>query len=174
MKSTGMMRRIDELGRIVIPKEIRKNLRIKEGENLEIYVENETIFLKKYSALKNLSEMATIYAEVINSFVKENVVITDNDTVIAVSGKYKKKLLNKNISDSLLKSIERRENILETHKKTLKIVDDYEVTYSLHTILVNGDAVGLVLIFSENEKIDEKIDDACIVAANFLSKYLED
>ena len=162
MKSTGMMRRIDELGRIVIPKEIRKNLRIKEGENLEIYVENETILLKKYSPLKNLVEMATIYAEVINSFI------------IAVSGKYKKKLLNKNISDSLLKSIERRENILETHKKTLSIVDDYEVTYSLHTIVVNGDSVGLVLIFSENDKMDEKIDNACVMAENFLAKYLED
>ena len=88
--------------------------------------------------------------------------------------KYKKKLLNKNISDSLLKSIERRENILETHKKTLSIVDDYEVTYSLHTIVVNGDSVGLVLIFSENDKMDEKIDNACVMAANFLAKYLED
>lgn len=175
MKSTGMMRRIDELGRIVIPKEIRKNLRIREGENLEIYVENEIIMLKKYSVLKNLTDMATIYVEVVNSLIKENIIITDTDTVIAASGKYKKKLLNKNISDQLLSSIERRENLLENHTKTLKITnEELDVTYSLHTIIVEGDAVGLVLIFSEDEKIDEKIDETCLVAANFLAKYLED
>lgn len=175
MKATGIMRRIDELGRIVIPKEIRKNLRIKEGENLEIYVENEIIMLKKYSVLKNLTDMATIYVEVVNSLMKENMIITDTDTIIAASGKYKKKLLNKNISEELLSSIQRRENLLENHKKNLKITDEeLEVTYSLHTIVVEGDAVGLVLIFSEDEKIDEKIDETCLVAANFLAKYLED
>lgn len=175
MKSTGIIRRIDELGRIVIPKEIRKNLRIKEGENLEIYIDNETIILKKYSVLKNLTDMATIYAEVVNSLFKENIIITDTDTVIAASGKYKKKLLNKNISEELLSSIQRRENLLESHKKNLKITnEELEVTYTIHTIVVGGDAVGLVLIFSEDEKIDEKIDETCLVAANFLAKYLED
>lgn len=175
MKSTGIIRRIDELGRIVIPKEIRKNLRMKEGENVEIYTENENIILKKYSVLKNLSDMATIYAEVINSLVKENIVITDTDNVIAACGKYKKKLFNKPISDDLLESIKRRENILETHLKPLKITDEQlEVTYSMHTIVVGGDTVGLVIIFSEEEKMDEKIDDTCLVAANFLAKYLED
>lgn len=175
MKATGIMRRIDELGRIVIPKEIRKSLRIKEGENLEIYVENETIMLKKYSVLKNLTDMATIYTEVVNSLIKENIIITDTDTVIAASGKYKKKLLNKNISDELLNSIKRRENLLENHKKTLKITnEEFEVTYSIHTIVVEGDAVGLVIIFSEDEQIDEKIDETCLLAANFLAKYLED
>ena len=175
MKATGIMRRIDELGRIVIPKEIRKGLRIKEGENLEIYVENETIVLKKYSALKSLTDMATIYAEVVNSLIKENIIITDTDTVIAASGKYKKKLLNKDISEELLSSIQRRENILEKHKKTLKITnEEFDVTYSMHTIIVDGDVVGLVLIFSEDNQIDEQIDETCLLAANFLAKYLED
>ena len=83
MKSTGIIRRIDELGRIVIPKEIRKNLRIKEGENLEIYIENDNIILKKYSLLKNLTDIAAIYVEVLNSLIKDNIVIIDSDTVIA-------------------------------------------------------------------------------------------
>lgn len=175
MKSTGIIRRIDELGRIVIPKEIRKNLRIKEGENVEIYTENESIILKKYSVLKNLSEIATIYAEVINSLVKENIIITDTDNVIAASGKYKKKFLNKPISEDLLNLIKRRENILETHLKPLKITaDELEVTYSMHTIVTGGDSVGIIIIFSENEIINEKIDDTCVVAAKFLAKYLED
>lgn len=175
MKSTGIIRRIDELGRIVIPKELRKNLRIKEGESLEIYIENEDIILKKYSAIKKLTDMASIYVEVINSLIKQNIIITDFDTIIAASGKYKKKLLDKNISDNLVSSIKRRENMLENHVKSINITDfEIEATYSIHTIIVNGDPVGLVLIFSEDEIIDEKIDNTCIVAANFLAKYLED
>lgn len=175
MKSTGIIRRIDELGRIVIPKEIRKNLRIKEGENLEIYIENENIILKKYSLLKNLIDIASIYVEVLNSLIKDNIVIIDSDIVIAASGKYKKKLLNKNISEEMEISLKRRESILETHKKNLKITDfDIECTYSIHSIIVGGDSVGLVIIFKEDDIIDDKIDDICIVTANFLAKYLEE
>lgn len=175
MKSTGIIRRIDELGRIVIPKEIRKNLRIKEGENLEIYIENENIILKKYSLLKKLTDIANIYVEVLNSFIKDNIVIIDSDIVIAASGKYNKKLLNKEISEEMSTSIKRRESILETHKKNLKITDfDIECTYSIHSIISLGDSVGLVIIFKEEDVIDDKTDDLCLITANFLAKYLED
>ena len=92
--STGIIRRIDELGRIVIPKEIRKNLRIKTGDNLEILVENENITLRKYSQIENITDMATIYAESFYQVLKYNVIVTYTDNVIACAGWLAKKYLN--------------------------------------------------------------------------------
>ena len=79
MSTTGIIRRIDELGRIVIPKEIRKSLRIKNGDNLEILVDGENITLKKYSQIENLENMASIYAESFYQVLKYNIFITVTD-----------------------------------------------------------------------------------------------
>ena len=99
--TTGIVRRIDELGRIVIPKEIRKNLRIKNGDNLEILVEGENITLRKYSQIENATDMASVYAESFYQVLKYNVIVTDTDKVVAAAGSLKKKYLNMGISDSL-------------------------------------------------------------------------
>lgn len=177
MKSTGVIRRIDDLGRIVIPKEIRKSLRIHDGENLEIFIENENkIVLQKFSLMGKITDFAQSFTDSINAFVKKSVVITDNNTVIAFSGENKKKYLDKPISKQIDNYIQRRENILEKHKKELYLIEDEAIncTYAIKTIIANGDAMGLVIIFSEEEKtmeIDERI---VQIASEFLSKYLED
>ena len=98
MSTTGIIRRIDELGRIVIPKEIRKNLRIKNGDNLEILVEGENITLKKYSQIENLESIASMYADSFYQVLKYNVIITDTDKIVAVGGNLKKKYMNNGIS----------------------------------------------------------------------------
>ena len=77
MKTTGIIRRIDELGRIVIPKEIRKNLRIKNGESLEIYLENDSIILKKYSQIESLKNVSIDYVEAFNQIIKHNIIEKD-------------------------------------------------------------------------------------------------
>ena len=177
MKATGIIRRIDELGRIVIPKEIRTTLRIREGENIEIYIDNnEHIILKKYSIIKKLGDFAQVFTDSIYSFLKYNILITDSNNIISFSGPLKKEYLNKNISDELISSIKRRENILEKHKKTLKLVNDKEInaTYAINSVIVNGDSVGLVIIFSENEQIKEIDEKISGIASQFLSKYLEE
>ena len=89
--TTGIVRRIDELGRIVIPKEIRKNLRIKNGDNLEILVDGENITLRKYSQIENVTDMASVYAESFYQVLKYNVIVTDTDKVVAIAGNLKKK-----------------------------------------------------------------------------------
>ena len=89
MKTTGVIRRIDELGRIVIPKEIRKNLRIKNGDSLEIFLESDNIILKKYSQLETIENVSVDYVEAFNSIIKHNIIVTDRDKVIAVSGPLK-------------------------------------------------------------------------------------
>ena len=91
MKATGIIRRIDDLGRVVIPKEIRKNLRIKEGDNLEIFVVNEDIILKKYSMMNKINDLAQELTDAIYTFMKHSIFITDTDQVVAASGPLKKK-----------------------------------------------------------------------------------
>ena len=102
MKATGVVRRIDDLGRVVIPKEIRKVHRIKEGDPLEIFTDKEgEIILKKYSPIGELTEFASTYAETIAKTTGHIAFITDKDTVIAVSGGSKKEYLEKSVSDEL-------------------------------------------------------------------------
>lgn len=118
--STGIVRRIDELGRIVIPKEIRKSLRIKNGDNLEIFLDGETINLRKYSQVENVTDMAMIYTESFYQVLKYNIFVTDTDKVVAVSGSLKKKYLNLGISDKLTTMIERRDSFVERKRVLLK------------------------------------------------------
>ena len=100
MKATGVVRRIDDLGRVVIPKEIRRTLRIKEGDPLEIFTDKEgEVILKKYSPIGELSEFATEYAETLNKTTGHIACITDKDTVIAISGASKKEWLEKEVSN---------------------------------------------------------------------------
>lgn len=176
MKATGVVRRIDELGRIVIPKEIRKTMRIREGENIEIFIDaNENIVLKKYSIMKKLGDFAQSFTDSIHSFLKHNIIITDSDSIIAISGDLKKEYQNGYISEDLINSIKRRENILEKHSKNLRLTNDkvIDCTYVINSIICNGDAVGLVLIVSTEDKITELDEKIAQIAAQFLSKYLE-
>ena len=94
MKTTGIIRRIDDLGRFVIPKELRRTLRIKNGESLEIFVEGEDIILKKYSPMESIEDAAVKYVNSFNKVIKHSVIVTDKDKVIAASGILKKKYLS--------------------------------------------------------------------------------
>ena len=175
MKSTGVIRRIDDLGRIVIPKEIRKNLRIKEGDNLEVFVNNEDIVLKKYSMMNKINDLSQELTDAIYTFTKHNVFITDTDTIIAGSGKLKKDYINKPISNFIEKSIKRRDKILENHFKELTFIENEELecSYILSTILVNGEAVGMIVIISEEEKLSEVEMQLASIVSSFMTKYLE-
>ena len=97
MKATGVVRRIDELGRIVIPKEIRKNFRIKEGENVEIYIDDNNIILKKYSELKNVSDISSNIIDSVFSVINKDIVITDMSNIVELSPSLKNVFLKDNI-----------------------------------------------------------------------------
>jgi len=175
MKSTGVIRRIDDLGRIVIPKEIRKNLRIKEGDNLEVFIDSEDIILKKYSMMNKINDLSQELTDAIYTFTHHNVFITDTDCVIAGSGKLKKDYINKPISNYIIKSISRREKLLENHIKELNFVNDdiVECSYILSTILVNGEATGMIVIISKEEKLGEVEMQLASIVSSFMTKYLE-
>ncbi len=175
MKTTGVIRRIDELGRIVIPKEIRKSLRIKNGESLEVYLDGDSIILKKFSQIESLESISVDYVEAFNQIIKHNIIVTDRDKVVAVSGPLKKNL-GKNINEFTERSIERRDSFSEKQKKEFKIIEDEEDVgyYTFASIVNNGDAIGSVILISLDTPLSDTEDKLAIVLSNLLSKQFID
>ncbi len=175
MKTTGVVRRIDDLGRIVIPKEIRRTLRIRDGESLEIFVDKEMITLKKYSSMDDMMEIAKTLSETISSTIKKNIFITDRDRFIVATGE-EKKYLSKSISRFLEQQMNDREIRIEKNLHSLELVDGKkeEYAYIIHPINVKGDVVGLVIILSKDEAISNMDEKIAVVMANFLSKHIEE
>ena len=176
MKTTGVIRRIDDLGRIVIPKEIRKNMRIKNGDSLEIFVDLDSVILKKYSPIESVEDAANKYVDVFNQIIKHSIIVTDRDKVIAVSGPLKKKYSNKEISDFTVRSIERRDSFVERQKKSFSFVRDVEEFgyYSFSSVVNNGDAIGSVIIISNEVPILESEEKMAIILSKLLSKNFID
>ncbi|MCM3740047.1 stage V sporulation protein T [Oceanobacillus luteolus] len=178
MKATGIVRRIDDLGRVVIPKEIRRTLRIREGDPLEIFVDRDgEVILKKYSPISELGHFAQEYAESLFDSLKIPVLICDRDDVIAVAGESKKDYLNKMIGSDVTKAIEGRNQILKTDKGTFELLDGKETeleSYCLSPIVANGDPIGCVLLFStEGQKLTDVEAKVSETASIFLGKQME-
>lgn len=178
MKATGIVRRIDDLGRVVIPKEIRRTLKIREGDPLEIFVDRDgEVILKKYSPISELGQFAQEYAEALFDSLKTPVLICDRDDVIAVAGKSKKEFLNKTIGSDITKAIESRTQLLKTEKEQVEVLQDKELTidsYCLVPIIANGDPIGCIFLFSEEKhKFSETEQKVSETAAVFLGKQME-
>ena len=174
MKTTGVIRRIDDLGRIVIPKELRKTMRIKNGESLEIYLDEDNIVLKKYSPIESLETIASRYVETFNKVLKHNVIVTDKDKVIAIAGDLKKKYIGKEISDFVDRGIERRESFVERQKKEFEIVKDVKEFgyYAVSSIVSNSDTLGSVIIVSTEIPILDSEEKMASILANLLGNSL--
>lgn len=172
MKETGIIRRIDELGRIVIPKEIRKKMKINNGENIEIYISDDNIILKKYSAVKNIEDFIQILIDSIYTSCKFNIVVTDTSNIIAVSGINKKNVLGKEISNDLINIIKNKKNIESNN--LINVTENLEISgnYKINLINVNGDINGLIIFFGDKD-INNNIN-LFNTVSNFLSKYLEE
>ena len=183
MKATGVVRRIDDLGRVVIPKEIRKTLRIKEGDPLEIFTDREgQVILKKYSPIGELSEFASGYAETLSKTTGHIACITDKDTVIAVSGGSKKEFLEQSVSDELEQLMEDKEiyTSKENSDISMPIIknDNRERKYNsqvVYPIISNGDTIGTVILMSKdaNSKMNEVEKIVAQSAATFLASQME-
>lgn len=176
MKATGVVRRIDDLGRVVIPKEIRRHLRIKEGNSLEIFVDREgDIVLKKYSPIEDINEFAQQYTDAMFTSNHKTVLICDRERIIAVSGNIKKDLLEERISKKLEDLMDKRISKIENNKVSIQISEsiDLETRYVIYPIIVNGDCVGATLLMSEEEAITDIDISNVRIASSFLGKYLE-
>lgn len=146
MKNTGVIRKIDELGRIVIPKEIRKNLNIRNGEDVQIYIEEDKIVLKKHKKILSIKENAQRYLNMFKKFIDHEIYITDRESIIASSnGKY----LNEGIESKLIALInDRRQDI---GYSVIIGKDKLNQNYLLYPIIVDADAVGAILLLNSKE-----------------------
>ena len=176
MKSTGVVRRVDDLGRIVIPKEIRRTLRIRDGEELEIFVDNDFIVLKKFSKVADLGDVSKKMVDVVSSLVGKTVLVTDRDTFITGSGELKKKYLNKEISSYLENIISNRNVVVQKDIGNVQLADVSGEIYSfiINPIISFGDVIGTVVVISTNSDISEFDVTIAGMIAQFLGKYVED
>ena len=181
MKATGIVRRIDDLGRVVIPKEIRRTLRLREGTPLEIFTDREgEIILKKYSPMMELTAFSGQYAEAMAQSSGLMVCITDRDQVVAVAGGPKKELLSKTISRELERVIMERETVQAAvgDKHFLYLVpDEVEGLYAevVVPIICEGDPIGAVALLSRDPKarLGEAELRLVSTAAGFLGRQME-
>jgi AbrB family transcriptional regulator (stage V sporulation protein T) len=180
MKATGIVRRIDDLGRVVIPKEIRRTLRIHEGDPLEIFTDREgEVILKKYSPIGELGTMARQSSESLAQTMGCTVCITDTDQVVAASGSGKKELQDKFITKELERVIQSREQVMEKadHPGFIMVTPDCKefLEEVICPILCEGDAIGAVIFLNKDEKksfgdLEQKVAQS---AAGFLGRQME-
>ena len=181
MKATGIVRRIDDLGRVVVPKEIRRTLHIREGDPLEIFTDREgEIILKKYSPMMELTAFAGQYAEAMAQSTGLLVCITDRDQVIAVSGGARKELLQKTISPQLEQVINERTSVLagKDDKAFIHLVDEEPEGITAQVvapIICEGDAIGAVALLSREPraKFGDMETKLASTAAGFLGRQME-
>lgn len=186
MKATGIVRRIDDLGRVVIPKEIRRTLRIREGDPLEIFVDRDgEVILKKYSPIGELGDFAKEYADSLYEAIGHIALIADRDNVIAVAGAPKKEFLGKAVGSLIERVMEDRKAVLVNRPAENKAVrgaligdDDDDSRFSAYVIspiISGGDPIGAVIICSKEpdvtmQEMEVKLAET---AAGFLAKQME-
>ncbi|TVX95797.1 stage V sporulation protein T [Cohnella terricola] len=179
MKATGIVRRIDDLGRVVIPKEIRRTLRIREGDPLEIFVDRDgEVILKKYSPIGELGDFAKEYAESLSESTGHIAMISDRDTFIAVAGASKKEYLDKAIGNVLESCMENRKIMLEPASGNYEVLRDVHESISSFVaapIVAGGDPIGTVVLLSRDAGVSMGEMESKMVetAAGFLAKQME-
>lgn len=179
MKATGIVRRIDDLGRVVIPKEIRRTLRIREGDPLEIFVDRDgEVILKKYSPIGELGDFSREYAESLYESLQHTTLICDRDSVIAVAGASKKDYMDQPIGNIVEEVMENRRSHVESHATEVEIIKhkpEQVQSYVAAPIIAGGDPIGAVILLSKDE--GDKIGDVGVkmaeTAAGFLGKQME-
>lgn len=180
MKATGIVRRIDDLGRVVIPKEIRRTMRIREGDPLEIFTDRDgEVIFKKYSPIGELTGFAAQYAETLHKTCELSVVICDRDSVVACAGVSKKEYLDKTLSDGMEKVCENRSLYVrregEDKLSPLPEGGSHYVICAM-PIISEGDVIGCVAALAQNESdvYPESTEIKLVqTAASFLGRQLE-
>ena len=179
MKATGIVRRVDDLGRIVIPKEIRRTLRIREGDPLEIYTEKDGgVIFRKYSPMGDLQDQAVMMCEAIGSATGRIAAVADRDTIIALAGAPKRELVDKPNSQELDKLMEQRRNYRYVPGENLIRATEGSEKYHLGVaapILSQGDLMGCVMLLMGEDRtpLPESDQKLAQTVAGFLGRQME-
>ena len=175
MKATGIVRRIDELGRIVIPKEIRRVLHIREGDPIEIYTNDETVVLKKYARVRELGDYAETYCRALCGALAFTACVADTETIVFAAGALKKRLLGLRLSPSYSERMRQKQVLTAQSDYLLSVQTEPIKTVAAVPILCDGDLVGSVLLASDDTRLSVRETELGILktAALYLGKQLE-
>ncbi len=178
MKATGIVRRIDDLGRVVIPKEIRRTLRIREGDPLEIFTEKDgEVIFKKYSPMGELSEFADQICDSLGRNTGRIAAVADRDAIIALSGAPRRELVDKQNSRELEQIMEQRKSYCYNGGNKLKAAESVDGYYLgvASPILSEGDLMGCVMVLMDDKSapVGETEQKICQTVAGFLGKQME-
>ena len=169
LKSTGVIRRIDELGRIVIPKEIRKNLKIRDGESMEIFIDLDSIILKKHSRIEDSINYTKKLCIILHTLTNNEIIITDRERIISSEGETLKELENEILSKEMTNIIDNRENHFSAEETEINITNNQKIKGFISTvpIIVSADSIGLVIIKSQTSATKE-----AKILAQFISSLI--
>ena len=181
MQETGIVRRIDELGRVVIPKEMRKTLRIKEGDPLEIYTDKENLVFRKYSPISTINDFAKIVADGIEELTEKVCIITDNDAILYLSNGKMKDVIGKNITDQLVGVLNDRKSVVVARTDGGTIIpvfdgQDFQIENQIIVPIISaGDCFGSCILFYKDKSSRFSSSDVKLVqlGASFLSKQFD-
>lgn len=168
--TSGIVRRIDNLGRVVIPKEIRKTLKIKENEQVEINVLDDSIVLNKYSDIHEYDKSINNLIDIIKSVYDRDIIITNLDKIVLTTKDYKD-YINLELSPYLANIVDNRKDVSELIPVNLSLnsnMSDIKVSYSIKSIIVNGDMIGLLILLSNTN-----LENSDLKLLQLMSLYLE-
>lgn len=169
MKSTGVIRRIDELGRIVLPKEIRRNLGIRDGESLEIFVEEDKIVLKKFSKMKDFKESIDSICELVTNVYNCKLIVTDRDKV--VYSNFEAEIVESPLDSQLISFIQNRESVTKNSLQSYSFQGvEKKGYYFIWPIISSTDCLGLILLYSESVLAEEYLSLLKLIASILVSK----
>ena len=172
MKETGILRRIDELGRIVIPKEIRKKLKIREGDNLDIFVEEDSVILRKYSPLNDLEIILEILLDAVKRNYNNSIDVTDMNRIIASS---KSELpVGEDITEAFLGVINQKEEMQINKNVSLEIIPNVRTSQNLliKPLLNYGDLFGVIVLFYEHDGFSNQQEQLELIH-QFCTEYIQ-
>lgn len=175
MKATGIVRRIDDLGRVVIPKEIRRTFRLGEGDPVEIFVTGEGILFKKYSPIGELGDFAKEFAESLHESTNHIVLISDKDSIITVSGGSKREFFDKPIGDLVESCMESKKSYLNNETKKYQICKDSVIEYNscvIVPIIFDGEPIGTIILLGWETAMGNMEMKMAETAASFLAKQM--
>ncbi len=176
MKATGIVRRIDELGRIVIPKEIRRILHIREGDPIEIYTSDDSVVLKKYARVRELGEYAETYCQALCGALGFSAAVADTETVLYAAGPLKKRLSGLTLSASYTEKMCQKQALREQDGYLLSQNTESFKTVAAVPIIINGDVAGSVLFVSDDTRLSIGEPELAVLktASLYLAKQLEE
>ena len=169
MKSTGVVRRIDDLGRIVIPKEIRRNLKIRDGELMEIFVDMDSIILKKYSKLEDMLSITEKITEKLDNLSNLNIIVTDRDHILSCSGKEVSNIKNELLSKELIELMDNRQSVNTSDRLNINITNTnfLEGYFYIMPMISENDSIGLIAVYSK-----QKLNESAEIIAKIIDFFL--